>query len=147
MAEPITTALIVGLAAGKFAEGAGGKAAEKLVEQLWGAIVKRFSGRKKVEEAIGAIEASKGQDPVATANLGRVLEGDMFEDDGFRVQIEAIVREIQAVEPERVQEMLVGIRTMGAIKGKDLSQKGGDVQRMLVDVVAGSIEVENLTQE
>ncbi len=35
MTEPIMKALIVGLAAQKFAEGAAGKSAEKLVEKLW----------------------------------------------------------------------------------------------------------------
>ncbi len=34
MADPITAAVIVGLAVSKFAEGAAGKAAEKLVERL-----------------------------------------------------------------------------------------------------------------
>jgi hypothetical protein len=145
MAEPITTALIVGLAAGKFVEGAGGKMAEKLVEQLWGAIAGRFSGRKKTEENLAAIAA--GRDEGAIEKVVRVLDGEFVEDEDFREQLEALVREIQAVEPGRVQEMLVGIRTGGVLKGKDASQKGGDLQRMLVDVEAGSIEFENLTQE
>ncbi len=47
MTDPVTAAVIVGLAASKFAEGAGGKAAEKLVEQLWGAIASRFQTKPK----------------------------------------------------------------------------------------------------
>jgi hypothetical protein len=146
MAEPITTALIVGLAAQKFAEGAAGKAAEKLVEKLWESIVARFKGRPKVEEAIGQIAAT--QDAGAIEKLGKVLDGEFVEDEDFQQALVKIVEEIRSVEPERVQQMLVGIKTTKGIKGKDLKQIsiGAADQSMLTDVEAESLEFENLTQ-
>jgi hypothetical protein len=147
MAEPITTALIVGLAAQKFAEGAAGKAAEKLVERLWETITDRFKGRKKTAENLAAIAAAKGDAPAAIAAVETVLEGEFVEDEDFQQALVKIVEEIRSVEPARINEMLVGIRTTKGIKGKDASQKGGTVNRMLVDVEAESIEFENLTQE
>ena len=147
MTEPITTALIVGLAAQKFAEGAAGKAAEKLIERLWEAIATRFKGRPKVEAAIGQIAA--GPDTVAMTKLEKVLEGEFVEDEAFETALKAIVAQIQAAEPDRVQEMLVGIKTAQGIKGQDAKQvaAGPAAQKMLVDIEAGSIEFGNLTQE
>ncbi len=147
MAEPITTALIVGLAAQKFAEGAAGKSAEKLVEKLWTAIATRFAGRKKTEENLAAIEAAKGEDKGAIAKVTTVLEGEFVEDEDFRSELEAIVREIRSVEPERVQEMLVGIKTTKGIKAKDVlvSATGPAKQKVLSDVEAESLDFENLT--
>jgi hypothetical protein len=149
MAEPITTALILGLAAQKFAEGAGGKAAEKLVGQLWDAIADRFKGRKKTTENLAAIEAAKGEAPGAIAAVATVLDGEFVEDGEFQRALVTIVEEIRSVEPVRVQKALVGIKTTEGIKGKDLKQKstGTTSQEMLVDVEAKSIEFENLTQE
>jgi cytochrome c551/c552 len=148
MAEPITTALIVGLAAQKFAEGAAGKSAEKLVEKLWTAIATRFAGRKKTEENLAAIEKAKGNAPEVLVKVETVLEAEFVEDEDFRAELEAIVTEIQAVEPERVQKMLVGIKTMKGIKGKDVKQTatGPAVQELLSDIEAESLEFDNLTQ-
>ncbi len=147
MAEPITTALIVGLAAQKFAEGAAGKSAEKLIEKLWGAIASRFSGRKKTEENLATIAAAKGQDAGAIGKVVTVLDGEFVEDEEFEERLKAIVREIQAVEPERVQKMLVGIKTTKGIKGKDvlMSATGPADQELLSDIEAESLEFENLT--
>jgi hypothetical protein len=149
MAEPMTTALIVGLAAQKFAEGAAGKAAEKLVERLWESIVARFKGKKKTAENLAAIEAAKGDAPAAIAAVTTVLDGEFVEDEDFQKALVAIVEEIRSVEPERVQKMLVGIKTTKGIKGKDLKQTstGAADQAMLTDVEAESLEFENLTQE
>jgi hypothetical protein len=148
MAEPITTALIVGLAAQKFAEGAAGKSAEKLVEKLWDAIVTRFSGRKKTEENLAAIEAAKGNAPEVLVKVETVLDGEFVEDEDFRAELEAIVTQIQDVEPERVQKMLVGIKTTKGIKGKDMKQTatGPAVQELLSDIEAESLEFDDLTQ-
>ena len=148
MTEPITTALIVGLAAQKFAESAAGKAAEKLIEQLWDAIASRFKGRKKTEENLAAIAAAKGNDPGAMAKVETVLEAEFVEDEDFRAALVAIAAEIQKAEPERVQKMLVGIKTSQGIKAKDVKQEatGAADQQMLVDVEAESLEFGNLTQ-
>lgn len=147
MTEPITTALIVGLAAQKFAEGAAGKAAEKLIERLWEAIATRFKGRPKVEAAIGQIAAAP--DAAAMTKLEKVLDGEFVEDEEFEAELKAIVAQIQAAEPDRVQEMLVGIKTTKGIKGKDAKQvaTGPATQKLLMDVEADSIEFGNLTQE
>jgi hypothetical protein len=149
MAEPITTALIVGLAAQKFAEGAAGKAAEKLVERLWEAIATRFKGRKKTEENLAAIAAAKGDAPGAIASVTTVLDGEFVEDEDFQQALVKIVEEIRLIEPERVQRMLAGIKTTKGIKAKDLKQTstGAADQEMLVDVEAESLEFGNLTQE
>ena len=147
MTEPITTAIIVGLAAQKFAEGAAGKSAEKLVEKLWDTIVSRFTGRKKTEENLATIAAAKGQDAGAIGKVATVLDGEFVEDEDFEERLKAIVREIQSVEPERVQKMLVGIKTTKGIKGKDirLSATGPAKQELLSDIEAESLEFDNLT--
>ena len=149
MADPITAAVIVGLAAQKFAEGAAGKSAEKLVERLWDGIVDRFKGRKKTEENLAAITAGKPEATDALKKVATVLEGEFVEDEEWRSELEAIVREIQTVEPDRVQELLVGIKTTKGIKAKDVIQESSTAaeQRMLVDVEAESLEFENLIQK
>ncbi|NJR68408.1 MAG: hypothetical protein HC771_06840 [Synechococcales cyanobacterium CRU_2_2] len=149
MTEPITTALIVGLAAQKFAESAAGKTAEKLIEQLWTAIANRFKGRKKTEENLAAIAAAKGNALDAQRKIETVLEAEFVEDEDFRAELAAIVTEIQKAEPERVQQMLVGIKTSKGIKAKDVRQEatGAADQQLLVDVEAESLEFDNLTQK
>jgi dephospho-CoA kinase len=114
MTEPITAAIIAGLAAQKFAEGAAGKAAEKLIERLWEAIATRFKGRKKAEGELAKIAAAKGAAPEAIANVTRALDGEMFEDDQFREQLEAIVREIRAAEPTREASISGVVNSSGA---------------------------------
>jgi hypothetical protein len=96
MAEPVTTALIVGLAAQKFAEGAAGKAAEKLVERLWETIVDRFKGRPRVEEAIGQIAAT--QDKAAIEKLGKVLDGEFVEDEEFETSLKDLAQQIIQIQ-------------------------------------------------
>jgi hypothetical protein len=98
MAEPMTTALIVGLAAQKFAEGAAGKAAEKLVERLWESIVDRFKGRPKVEAAIGQIAAT--QDKGAIEKLGKVLDGEFVEDEGFEASLKDLAQQIIQIQSQ-----------------------------------------------
>lgn len=104
MVEPITTAMIVGLAAQKFAEGAAGKfaegAAEKLVEKLWGAIATRFSGRKKIEENLAAIEITKGEDTGAIANVTAVLKGEFMEDEAFEASLKELVQQIVNIQSQ-----------------------------------------------
>jgi hypothetical protein len=100
MAEPITTALIVGLAAQKFAEGAAGKAAEKLVEKLWTAIATRFAGRKKTEENLAAIEAAKGEDKGAIAKVTAVLEGEFVEDEAFEASLKELAQQIVNIQSQ-----------------------------------------------
>jgi hypothetical protein len=100
MAEPITTALIVGLAAQKFAEGAAGKAAEKLVERLWEAIFDRFKGRKKTEENLAAIATAKGQAPEAIEAVTTVLAGEFVEDEGFKAELEGLAQQIIQIQQQ-----------------------------------------------
>jgi hypothetical protein len=100
MVEPITTALIVGLAAQKFAEGAAGKAAEKLVERLWEAIVNRFQGRKKTEENLAAIATAKGQAPEAIEAVTTVLAGEFVEDEGFKAELEGLAQQIIQIQQQ-----------------------------------------------
>jgi hypothetical protein len=96
MAEPITTALIVGLAAQKFVEGASSEAGKKLVGQLWDTIVARFKGRPKVEEAIGQIAAT--QDKGAIEKLGKVLDGEFVEDEGFEASLKDLAQQIIQIQ-------------------------------------------------
>ena len=96
--EPITTALVVGLAAQKFAEGAEGKSAEKLVEKLWTAIKNRFVGRKKTEENLAAIEAANGQDMGAIERVTTVLAGEFMEDEEFETSLKELAQQILNVQ-------------------------------------------------
>ena len=98
MTEPITTALIVGLAAQKFAEGAAGKSAEKLVEKLWDTIVSRFSGRKKTEENLATIAAAKGQDAGAIGKVATVLDGEFVEDEDFAASLKELAQQIVTIQ-------------------------------------------------
>ena len=102
MTEPITTAIIVGLAAQKFAEGAAGKSAgksaEKLVERLWDTIVSRFSGRKKTEENLATIEAAKGQDAGAIGKVAVVLDGEFVEDEDFAASLKELAQQIVTIQ-------------------------------------------------
>lgn len=100
MTEPITAALILGLAAQKFAEGSAGKAAEKLVERLWNTIATRFKGRRKAEEALTQIETSKGNAPEAQTNLVRVLDAELFEDDGFAEEVKQLAQQIINIQSQ-----------------------------------------------
>ena len=98
MAEPITTAIIVGLAAQKFVEGAAGKSAEKLVEKLWNAIATRFSGRKKTEENLAAIEKAKGQDAGAIGKVATVLDGEFVDDEEFEAVLKELAQQIVNIQ-------------------------------------------------
>ena len=98
MTEPITTALIVGLAAQKFAEGAAGKSAEKLVEKLWDTIVSRFTGRKKTEENLATIAAAKGQDAGAIGKVATVLDGEFVEDEDFAASLKELAQQIVTIQ-------------------------------------------------
>ena len=98
MTEPITTAIIVGLAAQKFAEGAAGKSAEKLVERLWDTIVSRFSGRKKTEENLATIAAAKGQDAGAIGKVAVVLDGEFVEDEDFAASLKELAQQIVTIQ-------------------------------------------------
>ena len=109
MTEPITTALIVGLAAQKFAEGAAGKSAEKLVEKLWDAIVSRFSGRKKTEENLATIAAAKGQDAGAIGKVATVLEGEFVEDEDFEERLKELAQQIVNIQSQsQTQNQVTG---------------------------------------
>ena len=149
MVEPvtITAAVIVGLAVTKFTEGAAGEAGKKLTNQLWDTIAARLKGRKKAEAAIAQIEASRGQAPEAQANLVRVLDGELFEDDEFREQLEEAVKAIQAQAPQRVQEVLVGVKGRN-IRAKDITAEAGGAasQRVASDLEAsGDIDLGNIS--
>ncbi len=98
MADPMTAAAIAGLALSKFAESGASEAAKKLIEGLWGAITTRFKGRKKAEEAIAQLEASQGKAPEAEANLVRVLDAEMFEDEAFAGQVQQLAQQIIQIQ-------------------------------------------------
>lgn len=100
MAEAITTALIVGLAAQKFAEGAAGKSAEKLVEKLWDSIATRFAGRKKTEENLAAIEVAKGEDKGAIGKVVTVLDGEFVEDEEFAASLKDLAQQIVNIQSQ-----------------------------------------------
>ncbi len=98
MSDPITAAVIVGLAAQKFTEGAAGKSAEKLVERLWDSIVARFKGDKRAERAVATFVETKGEKK-SVNTLAVYLEDELRNED-FRSELEAIVRDIQKAEPD-----------------------------------------------
>ena len=109
MTEPITTALIVGLAAQKFAEGAAGKSAEKLVERLWDTIASRFSGRKKTEENLATIAAAKGQDAGAIGKVATVLDGEFVEDEYFAASLKELAQQIVNIQSQsQTQNQVTG---------------------------------------
>jgi hypothetical protein len=146
MTDPvtITAAVIVGLAITRFTEGAAGEAGKKLVNQLWDTIAARFKGRKKAEAAIAQLEANQGQATEAQANLVRVLDGELFEDDGFRVQLEQLVQQIQAEAPARVQDVLVGVKGRN-IRAKDVTaeaEAGSAVQQRVASDLEATEDVD-----
>lgn len=97
MVEPITTALIVGLAAGKFVEGAGGKVAEKLVEQLWGAIASRFKGDRRAEQALTQVEQERGStDSLET--LTTYVKQEMKADRAFADEVQQLAEQIVNIQ-------------------------------------------------
>jgi hypothetical protein len=98
MADPVTAAVIVGLAASKFAEGAAGKAAEKLVERLWDAIADRFKDRRKTAENLAAIAAAKGADAGAIAKVTTVLDGELVEDEEFAEEVQRLAQQIISIQ-------------------------------------------------
>ena len=100
MADPITAAVIVGLAAQKFAEGAAGKSAEKLVERLWDAIVDRFKGKKKTEENLAAIATGKPEATDSLKKVATVLEGEFVEDEEWRSELEALAQQIITIQSQ-----------------------------------------------
>jgi hypothetical protein len=101
--EPITTALIVGLAAQKFAEGAAGKAAEKLVENLWDAIASKFKdkGRPKVEETIAKVSSTQDKD--AMEKLGKILDAEFIEDEKFEAYLKDLAQKIINIDKSQNQ--------------------------------------------
>lgn len=107
MADPITAAAIAGLALSKFVEGGVSEAAKKLVEQLWGVMSTRFKGRKKAEEALAQIEASKGQAPDAQTNLVRVLDAELFEDDEFAQEVQQLAQQIINIQNQSQSQATV----------------------------------------
>ncbi|MBD2326277.1 hypothetical protein [Alkalinema sp. FACHB-956] len=98
MTEPITAAVILGLAAQKFAEGAAGKAAEKLIERLWESIAARFAGRKKTAENLATIAAEKGEAPAALKQVETVLEAEFVEDEEFQQALQGLAQQIIQIQ-------------------------------------------------
>lgn len=114
MTEPVTAAVVLGLAVSKFAETGAAKTAEKLVEGLWTKLKAHFEGRKKAKEALEQLEAAKGEAPEAEAGLVRVIDGELFEDEDFKQEIEAIVKAIREAEPELEAKVSIVINSSGA---------------------------------
>lgn len=112
MTDPITAAVIVGLAVSKFTEGAAGEVGKKLVNQLWDTLSTRFKGRQKAEAAIAQLETSQGQAPEAQANLVRVLDGELFEDDGFAAEVQQLAQQIINIQNQnQVQKTITMTQT------------------------------------
>lgn len=113
MTDPVTAAVIVGLAVSKFTEGAVGEAGKKLVNQLWETLATRFKGRPKAEAAIGQLEASQGKAPDARTNLVRVLDGDLFEDDRFAAEVQQLAQQIINIQNQSpVQQTVTMTQTI-----------------------------------
>lgn len=98
MADPITAGAIATIMLSKFAEAGASEAAKKLIENLWGAIATRFKGRKKAEAALAQLAAAQGKAPEAQANLVRVLDAEMFEDDAFAGQVQQMAQQIIQIQ-------------------------------------------------
>ena len=129
MSDPVTTAVIVGLAVSKFTEGAAGEAGKKLVTQLWDTIANRFKGRKKAEAAIAQIETSSGQAPQAEADLVRVLDAELVEDDAFAAQVQQLAQQIVNLQQNNNQKSVTLSQT-----NRD-NAKGYQVQADRIDHV------------
>ena len=91
MTDPATAVTVVSLAV-EFLKGMASGGGEKLTEKLWNAIKNRFSGRKKVEEAIAKIEAN--QDPAAVQTLTTVVDAEMIQDDEFAGEVQQLAQQI-----------------------------------------------------
>lgn len=133
MSDPVTAAVIVGLAISKFTEGAAGEAGKKLASKLWDTIAARFKGRKKTEAAIAQIESSSGKAPEAQANLVRVLDGELFEDDGFAETVQQLAQQIINLEQTNSQEMVTMTMT-----NRD-NAKGYQIQADRIDHVGDRV--------
>ena len=125
MADPITAAVIVGLAAQKFAEGAAGKSAEKLVERLWDAIVDRFKGKKKTEENLATIVAGKAEATDALRKVATVLEGEFVEDEGWRSELEALAQQIITIQNQSQSQVTNTFTSQGNSQMRAVAQVYG----------------------
>ena len=125
MADPITAAVIVGLAAQKFAEGAAGKSAEKLVERLWDAVVDRFKGKKKTEENLAAIVAGKAEATDALRKVATVLEGEFVEDEEWRSELEALAQQIITIQSQSQNQVANTFTSQGNSQMRAVGQVYG----------------------
>ena len=91
MTDPATAVTVVSLAV-EFLKGMASGGGEKLTEKLWNAIKNRFSGRKKVEEAIAKVE--ENQDPAAVRTLTTVVDAEMIQDDDFAGEVQQLAQQI-----------------------------------------------------
>jgi hypothetical protein len=107
--EPITAGVIMGLIVTKFVEGAVGKGAEQLTEDLWSAIKKRFKGKEPVEKAIATVE--KNQDSAAVKaeadKLTKVLDAEMVMDERFATEVQQMAQQILNLDQSQRQEQVI----------------------------------------
>jgi hypothetical protein len=82
--------------------------------------------------------------------LVRVLDGEIFEDDDFRIELENLVNAIQEKAPERVQEVLVGVKgrniragnlTVEAKSGEAIHQRVASDLEASEDIDLGDVSV------
>ncbi|MGG6295401.1 hypothetical protein ACQ4M4_13500 [Leptolyngbya sp. AN02str] len=107
--EPITAGVIMGLIVTKFVEGAVGKGAEKLTEDLWSAIKKQFKGREPAEKAIATVEAAPNP-AIAKAEadkLTKVLDAEMVMDDKFAAEVQQMAQQILNLDQSQRQEQVI----------------------------------------
>lgn len=114
MPEPITTTVIVTLAATKFIEGISGElskrftpAALEKMTQLWKTIKGRFHGKKpNAETTIAQIESGNKVD---IDKLAKYLDAEMLDDDEFAAQLREMAKEIEAgkIEDNRAMQQTV----------------------------------------
>lgn len=122
MTDLITAATIVGLAV-KFVEGAASKSGSALAENLWNALKNRFAGRKKAEETIAAIEASKGNASEQVQRLTSYVDVEM-DDDAFATEVRQIAHQILNQTQTQMQQQNLN-------QGRDqvvINQPSGDLK-------------------
>jgi uncharacterized protein YajQ (UPF0234 family) len=91
----------------------------------------------------------KAQDDPSEKNqdkFKRELIDLMEEDEDFAKKLMELIKQLEKIDGGR-QIMASGLELEGDLQAKDMMQKGGQNQEMLVNVKAKNIDLGNLTQE
>lgn len=130
MADPITAGAIATIMLSKFAEAGASEAAKKLIEGLWAAVAARFKGRKKAEAALAELEAAQGKAPEAEANLVRVLDGEMFEDDVFAGQVQQLAQQIVQIQNQSQSQKTVTMNQTNQDQAKGYQVEAARIEQL-----------------